>query len=85
MGFLERVIHREISTNQGDVDGFQPTPQERTILEFYLPEGRGGYKGFCQALEWARLSQVRERSLLDLYHKEKPKAMRSDINNQFKA
>jgi len=85
MGFLERVIHRENSTNQGDVDGFQPTPQERTILEFYLPEGRGGYKGFCQALEWARLSQERERSLLGLYHKEKPKAMRQEAASKGKA
>ena len=85
MGLIERFRNRRISPGKVNGDGFQPTPQESSILEAFLPEDRGGFKGFCRALDWAGVSQERQRDLLEKYHTEKPKAMRLSANNEIKA
>lgn len=85
MSVLERFLHRRENHEKAAEDGFQPTPQESLIIEAYLPEGRGGFKGFCQALDWAGISQERQLALLKRYHVEKPKAMRASGGNQNKA
>ena len=82
MNLLERLLHGGRDSKKDDGDGFQPTPPESLMIKAFMPEDRGGFKGFCQALEWAGVSQERQRTLLELYHKEKPKAMRRNSNEE---
>ena len=85
MSLLERFRHRGRNPEEGNSNVFQATPQEEAILDAFMPEERGGFKGFSKALDWSGISPERQRGLLEEYHVRKPKAMRPGGNNQFKA
>ena len=75
MGFFDKFRGQNRNHGNDGSDGFKPTTQETMIINAYLPEGRGGFKGLCEALGWAGVIPERQKDLIEHYRSEKHKEM----------